>query len=84
MTIENPIVAEKALIPDALAMHKLALIGLMHAGENGSALIRTPRGDIVKVTVGDQVGNKTVAAISDDALILVAGNGAQTILQMPA
>lgn len=84
MTTENPIVAAHAVNPDALAMHKLSLIGLFFAGEVGSALIRTPQGQIAKVTVGDSIGAQTVAAVADDALILAAPNGTQTVLQMPS
>jgi len=84
MTTENPIVAANAVTPDALPLHKLTLIGLMHAGETASALIRTPQGEIAKVTTGDIVGNQTIAAISDDALILAAPNGTQTVLHMPS
>lgn len=84
MTVENAIVAENAVTPNALAMNKLALIGVMSSADASSALIRTPQGQIAKVTVGDIVDTQTVAAISDDALILAAPNGAQTVLQMPS
>lgn len=84
MTTENPIVAANAVTPDALPLHKLTLIGVMSAGDTSSALIRTAQGQIAKVTVGDQVGARTVAAISDDALILAAPNGSQLELQMPS
>ena len=84
MTAENPIVAENAVTPNALAMDRLALIGLMSAGDTSSALIRTPQGEITKVVVGDAVGAQTVAAISDDSLILAAPNGRQTMMYMPS
>lgn len=84
MTTENPTVAANAVIPDALALDRLTLIGVMHAGDSASALIRTSRGEIAKVTTGDTVGAQTVAAISDDSLILASPNGAQTILHMPS
>ncbi|SEW17519.1 hypothetical protein SAMN04488515_1406 [Cognatiyoonia koreensis] len=84
MTTENPTVAANAVTQNVLPMHELTLIGLFYANNTPSALIRTSRGAITKVKTGDIVGNKTVAAISEDALILAAGNGAQTVLQMPS
>ena len=84
MTTENPIVAANAVTPDALPMNQLALIGLFFAGHTRKALLRTPQGDIAKVTVGDRVGRQEIIAIAEDMLILAAPNGAQTVLQMPS
>lgn len=84
MTTETAVVTVNAVTQDVLAMHELSLIGLFFAGEKGRALIRTSRGEIATVTVGDQIGRKTVVAIAPDALILAAPSGAQTVLQMPS
>lgn len=84
MSAENPTVAAHAVTPNVLALDELALIGLIYARETATALVRTARGDIVKLATGDRLGTKTVVAISDDSLILAAANGAQTVLQMPS
>lgn len=84
MANENPTAAANAVTPNILPLHELTLIGLMYADGASTALIRTSQGQIAKVRPGDIIGAQTVAAISENGLILAGTNGSQTILKMPS
>ena len=73
-------VAEKATLSARLPA--LTLIGIFGTADAPGALIRTRQGNIQRVTVGDKVASRTVAAIDEDRVIL-ARNGQTTTLTFP-
>lgn len=57
---------------DALPPARLSLLGTLHTPDEVRALVRI--GDTVtSVSVGDQVGDSTVTAIGDAALLMARG-----------
>lgn len=77
-----PAVAAQATIPGALAMDGLALLGTVTSASRPVALLRTRRGGIERVTLGDSVGGARVAAITDGAVHVIR-NGTATAIIMP-
>lgn len=61
---------------------KLALIGTFGAPDTRGALIRKSSGAVTRVTVGDRVSGRTVAAIGEDNVVL-SRNGASKVLRLP-
>ncbi|MEC7259373.1 MAG: pilus assembly protein PilP [Pseudomonadota bacterium] len=74
--------ARKATEQNALDMNALALLGTITAPGGRAALIRTPRGDIHRVTTGDRVAGAQVTAITDGRIHLVK-NGIARVYEMP-
>lgn len=70
-------VAQKAT--QSARLPALALIGIFGSTEAPAALIRKRNGTIQRVTVGDSVVGKTVAAIDTDRVILASGGQTQAI-----
>ncbi|WP_157057421.1 hypothetical protein [Loktanella sp. 3ANDIMAR09] len=82
----NPVpanVAQIAVAEEKLDMTKLALIGLRLSQNGNAALIRTARGAISQVTIGDRVDNMTVVAVSEHGLSLLDRRGVTRRLTMP-
>ncbi len=84
MTTDTPAeVAETATLRDAIDLRSITLIGLM-GGQNGyAALLRSPRGRILKVTAGERAFGYTVTAIGETELLLANRSGATYRLAVP-
>ena len=67
---------------NAIDLSTLSLLGIFGATESLGALLRTRRGDILRVHPGDQVENMRVAAIGTDRVI-VEQRGKRIELTMP-
>ncbi|MBZ8119309.1 hypothetical protein KUD11_11715 [Roseovarius sp. LXJ103] len=67
-----------ATIEGALPDDPVILLGTFSAPSGTHALIRA-RGDIQRVTLGDTVGRKTVAAIAEGTLVLVRGTRSEML-----
>ncbi|WP_424986084.1 hypothetical protein [Microbulbifer sp. S227A] len=76
-------VAKMATTDHALARGKTDLIGLFGPQNNMSALIRTPRGAIRRVEIGETLSIGRIVAIDDKGLIL-SKNGHNRRLTLPA
>ena len=70
-------IAEKAT--QSARLPALALIGIFGSSDAPSALIRDRNGDIQRVSVGDTIANRTVAAIDADRVILARGSQTKTL-----
>lgn len=78
----NSTTADLATIRRLLPLNRLQLIGVAGTPEARRALVRTPAGKILTVSVGDALDRNTVVAIDDDAIILSTPKGSET-LRMP-
>ncbi len=76
-------VAEMATTDYAFARGQTDLIGLFGPQNKMSALIRTPRGAIERVEIGDKLSIGRIVAI-DDKGIMVSKNGHNRRLSLPA
>lgn len=72
-----------ATLPDALAMHALTVIGLIRTNAGTSALLRSARGQIARVQVGQQAFGRQVTAIGDDQILLTNRWGQTEALTLP-
>lgn len=75
-------VARAATDNNALALGKLALVGVFGTASNRRALVRMPNGRFKKVSVGDRVDGGRVAAIEASQLRYTKG-GRTVTLKMP-
>lgn len=73
---------EAATQSDSFPLHETALLGTYERAEGSQALIRTRRGEIVTVRLGDKVERQQVAAINTGLVVLMR-NGKVTNLTMP-
>ena len=73
----------KATLPDALELNTLSVIGLMEAHDGVAALLRSSRGQIARVSVGDQVFGVQVTAIGDAQILLTDRWGRTQSLALP-
>ncbi len=69
---------ETALLP----LHEIALLGTFERKDSVHALIRTKRGAVAHVTLGDRVERREVVAIQSGRVIL-SRNGRTETLEMP-
>lgn len=76
-------VADMATTDHALARGKTDLIGLFGPQSQMSALIRTPRGSIKRVEIGETLSIGRIVAI-DDKGMMVSKNGHNRRLSLPA
>lgn len=86
MSNETPssVLAEaKATLPDALELNTLSVIGLMEAHDGVAALLRSSRGQIARVSVGDEVFGVQVTAIGDAQILLTDRWGRTQSLALP-
>ncbi|WP_298261400.1 hypothetical protein [uncultured Litoreibacter sp.] len=75
-------VARAATDNNAIALGKVALVGIFGKSSSRRALVRMPNGRFKKVGVGDRVDGGRVAAISESQLKYTKG-GRTLTLQMP-
>ncbi len=75
-------VARRATVENALAMRRLALMGVFGAQGARRALVRLPSGRFEKLKVGDRLDGGQVTAIGDGRLIYVR-RGRSLALDMP-
>lgn len=73
----------KATLPDALELNTLSVIGLMEAHDGVAALLRSSRGQIARVSVGDEVFGVQVTAIGDAQILLTDRWGRTQSLALP-
>ncbi len=72
-----------ATMPDALTLNDLSVIGLINAHDGATALLRSSRGQIARVHVGDEAFGVRITAISDQQVILTNRWGQTEALQLP-
>lgn len=75
-------VAKRATVKNAISLNRLSLIGVFGAQSQRQALVRTARGKILKVKVGDRLDGGQVSAIGEHELYYVKG-GRNIRLAMP-
>lgn len=78
-----PLAGEKATVPDALDLRALTLIGVMEAHDGAAALLRSSRGRIARVGVGEEAFGVQITAISTEQVILTDRWGRTQALQLP-
>jgi Tfp pilus assembly protein PilP len=71
-----------ATVERALPLDETTLIGLFSGPEGGSALLRLPGGQVVKVATGGYAAGGRVTAIGEDSLRLQRG-GRELVLTLP-
>ncbi|MEM9432868.1 MAG: hypothetical protein AAGA12_03025 [Pseudomonadota bacterium] len=76
-------VARAATENNAIALGRVALVGVFGTASNRRALVRMPNGRFRKVSVGDRVDGGRVAAIGDGQLRYTKG-GRTLTLEMPS
>lgn len=80
----NPTLAgANATVPEALALNTLVVIGLMNTSNGAAALLRSSRGEIARVSVGEEAFGVQVTAIGDDQILLTNRWGRTEALQLP-
>jgi Tfp pilus assembly protein PilP len=72
-----------ATMPEALELNTLSVIGVMDAHDGMAALLRSARGEIVRVTVGDEAFGVQVTAIGEDQVLLTDRSGRTQSLALP-
>ena len=72
-----------ATLPDALELRSLTVIGLMDAHDGTAALLRSSRGQIARVHVGDTAFGVQITAISDAQIMLTDRWGRTQSLALP-
>jgi len=72
-----------ATMPEALELNTLSVIGVMDAHDGMAALLRSARGEIARVTVGDAVFGVQVTAIGEDQVLLTDRSGRTQSLALP-
>ena len=82
-TNDPALAAEKATMPDALALDTLSVIGLINAHDGAIALLRSARGDVARVHVGDEVFGVQITAIGDAQVLLTNRWGQTRALELP-
>lgn len=75
--------ALQATTPDALALDRLTLIGLINTAEGPAALIRDARGQIARIVPGMQTMGVTVTAIGDTQVLVTGSDGVTVAMQLP-
>ncbi len=75
--------AAKATMPDALDLRSLALIGVMDAYDGPAALLRSARGGIARVTVGQEAFGAQITAIGEAQVIVTDRWGRTLALELP-
>ncbi|MCP5376389.1 MAG: hypothetical protein H6904_04870 [Rhodobacteraceae bacterium] len=74
-------VAKQATIANAIDLGDLSLIGIVGSSSRPRALVRTQKGKILTVTVGDKLDGGKVSGIGDGQLTYVKG-GKTHVLKM--
>lgn len=69
-TSHDEIVATHATTPDALVEHRLAVIGFLQGPDGTAALLRSSRGRIARVEVGDTAFGVRIVAIDEARIVL--------------
>ncbi len=65
-----------------LPMRALSLLGTFGTADALQALLRTPRGNILRVHAGDTVGGDRIAAV-ESGLVVLERQGKTRVLRMP-
>ncbi|WP_333714414.1 hypothetical protein [Yoonia sp.] len=79
----NDVAAAAATQQDVLDMQTLQVLGVMQAHDGLAALIRSERGEIARVLVGEEVFGMMITAIGDDSVILTNRQGQTEALAIP-
>ncbi len=82
-TTDNGLAGVKATTPDALDLYALAVIGVMDAHDGTSALLRSSRGQVARVHVGDEAFGVRITAIGDNQVLLTDRWGRTQSLVLP-
>ena len=82
-TTSSVLAEAKATMPDALELNALSVIGLMDAHDGVAALLRSSRGQIARVSVGDEVFGVQITAIGDKQILLTDRWGQTQSLALP-
>ncbi|WP_159086957.1 hypothetical protein [Loktanella sp. Alg231-35] len=75
--------AANATMPDALDMHRLALIGVVDAHDGPAALLRSAWGSIARVSVGQEAFGAQITAIGNSQVIVTDRWGRTVALALP-
>jgi hypothetical protein len=82
-TTTTGLAGTKATLPDTLELRALSVIGLMDAHDGTAALLRSSRGQIARVQVGDSAFGVQVTAIGDAQILLTDRWGQTQSLALP-
>ena len=72
-----------ALATQQAHLDSTALIGIFGSSARPGALVRQSNGTVLRVTVGDRLGDALVAAIGETRVVLSQRRGT-TVLQLPS
>lgn len=81
---DTALAAATATLPDALDMHRLSLIGVVEAHDGQAALLRSARGNVVRVLVGQVAFGVQIKAIGAEQVILTDSWGRTQALELPS
>ena len=76
-------VAAQATLVDAMDLRGVTVIGIMKAHDGPAVLLRSSRGRIARLTVGQRAFGMTVAAIGETQVVLSDRSGATHTLGLP-
>lgn len=80
---ENNTASGAATETEILNLGALQLLGVMHAQDGMAALLRSPRGQIARVAVGEEAFGVRVTAIGDTGVIISDSRGQSDALVLP-
>lgn len=83
MSETPPNVAQHASLPDALPQGEITVLGIFMTPETATALLRSPRGEITRLSPGESAFGVTLTAVADDAVMVQSARGAVTRLTIP-
>ena len=80
---DGALAGQTATISDVLDMSTLQLLGVMQAHDGLAALVRSPRGQIARLHVGEEAFGITIVAIGDDRVTVTNRWGQSEALALP-
>ena len=79
----NALAGQKATVPEAIDLRALSLIGIMDAHDGKAALLRSSRGQIERVSIGEEAFGVRITAIGDDQVLMTDRWGRSQSLALP-
>ncbi len=80
---DNSLAATAATLDGVLDLRALQLLGVMEAHDGLAALLRSPRGQIARLQVGDEAFGIRITAIGADRITVTDSRGQSGALVLP-
>ena len=80
---DNSLAATAATLDGVLDLRALQLLGVMEAHDGLAALLRSPRGEIARLQVGEEAFGIRITAIGADHITVTDSRGQSGALALP-